>query len=720
MSTTACAFGGRNHYDNGWAWSSFNSSTNWGHAGFGKDYYGHNRCIVLKITTPSLPNTYINKKLAISIPMCRSSSAGSGTDTFYYRVTTEVPTFSEDGGSSGGVTFPSSYICSGTVDVYNNNQNVSGAYVLRTITTTTANFASKTTYYVWLWSDTPYSYHSNSYKGFYANHTSYGGLISVAVSYTLQEKSTLSVSNGTLGTAQTLTVTRQASSYTHTINYSCGSASGTICTKSSDTSISWTPPLSLSSQNTSGTSVAITFTITTYNGSTNAGSNTYSKVYTIPSSVAPTCTVSVSDSTGYASTYGGYLKGLSKLSVTVKPTLAYNSAIASYRTTANGSTYTSASFTTNVLTSSGSLTVKATVTDKRGRSGSASKSVTVLDYAAPTITLLKVKRCDQDGTENAQGEYVQVTFSANITPLSNQNKAVYTLEYKQTSTTTYTTIDTSAISGSYSVSNTTYIFTADTGSSYDVRLKVTDAFTTATSATSASTASTLIHWPTSGNGISFGKMSEKDNTLETAWDIELNDKTILNNGTPAFAPRDSIVCTDCNTAKTTGFYKLSGSSCKNHPGGLLNYGTMIVVDRYGDYYIEQLATYANQSAMRYYVDNAWSAWEWVNPPMTAGVEYRTVERWQGEVVYTALINCGTTVPGDHIYLTTAIKCSRIIKFTGECSGYALPFINGNSLTGSYTAYAGVYNHSGYISVRVYTGASVQADEALVRVWYTKP
>ena len=69
--------------------------------------------------------------------------------------------------------------------------------------------------------------------------------------------SSLSVSNGTLGTAQTLTVTKQNSSFTHTIMYKCGTASETIVTKSSSTSINWTTPLSVASQATSATLVAI-------------------------------------------------------------------------------------------------------------------------------------------------------------------------------------------------------------------------------------------------------------------------------------------------------------------------------------------------------------------------------------------------------------------------------------------------------------------------------
>lgn len=38
--------------------------------------------------------------------------------------------------------------------------------------------------------------------------------------------------------------------------------------------------------------------------------------------------------------------------------------------------------------------------------------------------------------------------------------------------------------------------------------------------------------------------------------------------------------------------------------------------------------------------NGWRPWEWVNPPMAAGVEYRTTERWNGKPVYIMLANFG--------------------------------------------------------------------------------
>ena len=77
---------------------------------------------------------------------------------------------------------------------------------------------------------------------------------------TIARKSTLSVSNGTLGTTQTLTVSRKSTSLTHTITYQCGNDSGTITSKSSSTSISWTPPWSLAKQNEGGSSVSVTLT----------------------------------------------------------------------------------------------------------------------------------------------------------------------------------------------------------------------------------------------------------------------------------------------------------------------------------------------------------------------------------------------------------------------------------------------------------------------------
>lgn len=473
---------------------------------------------------------------------------------------------------------------------------------------------------------------------------------------TIPRKSSLSASNGTLNTAQTLTVTRKSSSFTHTITYKCGSASGTICTKSSSTSISWTPPLSLANQNTTGTSVSVTFTITTYNGSTSIGSNTKTISCAIPSSVKPSCSLTVTDSVGYADKYGGYIKGLSKLKVTVTPTTSYGSAIASYKTTANGSTYTAASFTTGVLKSSGSLAVNTTVTDKRGRSGTASKTLTALNYVAPNISGLTVHRCDSDGADNIQGEYIKVQFNGIVTALNNKNTATYAVKYKKTSESAYTTVSLTDLQDNYSVSNATYIFAADTGASYDVILTAVDDFKTTTKTTSVSTAFTLLHWKANGRGMGIGKVSEVDDTLEVGLKLWSAFGHVI------ASPVELIEGQDLDVLLDPGFYIIGTTTVSTT---ILNKPPWVASSN-GTAFIEVFAMGNGlQKCQRYhqcskdqqfvfqriYYTNAWGEW------MIVGgcTGWRTLTVASGFEVYGTNTNPKYRVNGNVVTITGAVK-----------------------------------------------------------------
>lgn len=422
---------------------------------------------------------------------------------------------------------------------------------------------------------------------------------------TIPRKSSLSASNGTLGTAQTLTVTRQSSSFTHTITYKCGSATGTVCTKSSSTSISWTPPLSLAQQNTTGTSVSITFTITTYNGNTSVGSNTKSISCTIPSSVKPSCTITVTDATGFDSTYGKPVKGLSKFKVVVTPTTAQGSPIASYKTTANGSTYTSASFTTGVLGSSGEITISASVTDKRGRSGSASVKKTVLNYTPPTISKLSVSRCDEDGTSNDGGKWVYVNFNATTTNLNNLNKPTYVLKYKRSTDADYSDVDLSEYDGLYTVTDGVAKFEADTGASYKVEFSVTDSHNKSSKTTTVSTAFTLMHWNAAGNGMGIGKVSEIQNLL----DIGLATRFYGGIEHVLLEPE-----TDLNDVRTPNTYIGEDISRNNYGNCPLTSGTFTLnVEGMGDSgQVRQQIIYCHKTAARtwerIYYSSSWGEW----------------------------------------------------------------------------------------------------------------
>lgn len=422
-------------------------------------------------------------------------------------------------------------------------------------------------------------------------------------------KSTLTVENGTLGTAQTLTVTKGASALTHTIKYTCGSTSGTICTKSTSTSISFTPPISLAKQNTTGTSVTVKYTITSYNDSTSIGSNSYSKTCSIPASVKPSCSLSVLDASGHYSTYGAYIKGQSKFKIAVTPTLAENSPIKSYSTTANGVTYTSASFTTGVLTSSGTLSISATVKDARGRSGTASKTATVLDYSTPQITLLKVKRCVSltDGTEDIGGEFCQVTFSGKVSSLNNKNSAKYKLEYKKTSEddSKYIPVNFDDLNKVYIVTNQTYIFPADSGSSYDVRVTVTDDITHHTQPTALSTGEVMEHWRADGKGMGFGKIGEVKNGADFGWKIKANEGFIN-----ILLPPE----TDLNNITVPNIYYGENVSTYNYINCPVTSGTFDIEVRSAgdDGQLHQILTVCSKTNPikyeRFYYTSAWGEW----------------------------------------------------------------------------------------------------------------
>ena len=75
-----------------------------------------------------------------------------------------------------------------------------------------------------------------------------------------------SVADGTLGVSQTIGVVKYDSSLSHTITYTCGTASGTICTKSTAKSVKFTPPLDLAWQGVNSERVQVTLTMQTYSG----------------------------------------------------------------------------------------------------------------------------------------------------------------------------------------------------------------------------------------------------------------------------------------------------------------------------------------------------------------------------------------------------------------------------------------------------------------------
>ena len=327
---------------------------------------------------------------------------------------------------------------------------------------------------------------------------------------TIPRKSTLSVSNGELGKAQTLKATRKSDSFTHTLTWTCGAHKGTIDTKSSAVSWTFTPSKELSKEAPYGSKVSCSFKLTTYNGSNAVGSDSKDVWYTIPSTIKPACSLDLSDHKHYKEKYGGYIQGESMLDVTITATEAYDSPISQYSASVNGTTYSSSTFTTGVLKTDGEqVPISATVKDGRGRSGSTSSTFKVLPYKRPRITNLKVHRCNSDGTANDLGAYCKVSFRCIITSLSNKNTKSCALKYRQSGATDWTEAPAIQLP-SYDSNCNPPVIAMSEEHSYEVMVTATDAFGSTNASTSVSTGYCLYHIPASGKGITFGGIAEGD------------------------------------------------------------------------------------------------------------------------------------------------------------------------------------------------------------------
>lgn len=411
----------------------------------------------------------------------------------------------------------------------------------------------------------------------------------------------------------TVNITRAASSFTHTVVFSFGTYSKT--TTGVGTSTSYAIPTSWLNAIPNATSGTAKVTVTTYSGSTKIGS-AVSKNFnlTVPTTVLPTIgSVAVSDTTTNQTTFGNMVQGKSKPKLTITASGALSSTIKTYKTVFEGKTYTGATPTASAITGSGTVTATITVTDSRGRTASTTKSWTVVAYAAPKITSFQGFRCLADGTENYEGTYIKAAVNFSISPISEKNAKSYTIEYKLQSADTWTVLT----SGSVYALNTSIVSASapfGVDNTFDIRLSVTDSFTTVRSAFEIPTAFTLLDFNKSGRGIAFGKVSEMEEGVEFAL------PTAFSHAETPSSPIYLKDGQDFNDILEPGFYAIPNTAVsatlKNKPwtstatGGLY---VLIEGDGMGKMQIaHRLAKGEGEIYERSYYQSAWGAWSRVH------------------------------------------------------------------------------------------------------------
>jgi hypothetical protein len=372
---------------------------------------------------------------------------------------------------------------------------------------------------------------------------------------TIPRASSVTCNSFYIGDSTTITINRASANFTHTIKFVYGNVSGTIATKTSETSIGWTvDKTEFYGQIPNGTTGYGSVICETYNGNTLIGTTTANfNAYAKQSDCVPTVSATISDTNSGTSGASGnsaiIVKHLSKPQVTITATPKYSATIKSYRIyCGDGQLSTASSATFSGGISSPIITV--TATDSRGYSSSATYNLSSLgrwkEYIYPTVTTFTVARTESTSdTVNlrAVANYYNGSFG------NSSNSYTFSYRYRLSGGTwgSWTNLA-STVSGNL-VTGTATISGISTEKSYDFRVKISDYF-------SASP-------PIDGNvSKSIGILRVADDYVRVNGNILDKYKTVLGNGLAQYessnidpnTTTEELILTQANTPTSAFWY----------------------------------------------------------------------------------------------------------------------------------------------------------------------
>lgn len=392
---------------------------------------------------------------------------------------------------------------------------------------------------------------------------------------TISRASSGSVTSGDLGTPVKISIDRKVSTFKHTLRYDWNGVTGTIASNV-DTSYNWTLPLDFASAIPNATSSWGRVFIDTYNGSTKIGTTEATFTGNVPASIKPTLSsVTLADTNtavkNLLNTANTFVQVLSNVQVTFNGASgAYGSTISSYRAEILGKNQNTNSNNglLGMMNYNGAVTIRATVTDSRGRtSDPVDVNAIVLEYFTPQLSF----SAQRSGTGNT---IITVMRNAKIAPLTvggnQKNTMKLTFKYKEHSATSFTT-DTGSAGGTWTTVSNLTNSSANLGAtfsvlkSYDIIGTIEDSFTSYEFLIIIGTESFPIALKVDRMGL--GKLPEQAGIVDSAWQYYFNNKPIqhyklTNNDGTAILLTDG---SDLNDVTTPGCY--NGSNLLHAPTG---------------------------------------------------------------------------------------------------------------------------------------------------------
>ena len=437
---------------------------------------------------------------------------------------------------------------------------------------------------------------------------------------TIPRSSSVSVGAGTIGSSVTINISRQSSSFKHTVRYAWGNKSGTIASNV-DTSTTWTIPLDFANDIPNSATGTGTIYVDTYSGSTKTGTQSTTLTASVPASMKPTFTgVTLADYNTAAQTLipgNTFIQVISNIKVTFNGGVgSYGSTITGYKAEIVGKNQTTNvnGGTLGIMNYNGTITVRASVSDSRGRwSDTRDVSVTVLEYFAPALSFSVARTGSTSST-------LTVTRNARVAPLTvgGAQKNTMTLSFKvaRLGTTTYTA-DTGSAAGSWTSLASLTNSQANLAGSYVANQSwvvigtLADKFTQTEFAVNVATESVVFSYDRSGVGVN--KIRERG-ALDVNGDIYANNNPIQqyrmtsNVGGGISVPASFEK--DLNNILTPGIWQI-GADFNNNP-----LGAFCILECYklhtSNECIQRVTSTTGFMAIREYgVENAWRPWRYV-------------------------------------------------------------------------------------------------------------
>lgn len=430
--------------------------------------------------------------------------------------------------------------------------------------------------------------------------------------------SSVSVDAGTIGSPVTININRQSSSFKHTVRYAWANKSGTIASNV-DTSTTWTIPLDFANDFPNSETGTGTIYVDTHSEGTMIGTQSATLIASVPASIKPTFTgISLSDSNTAAQNVvqnaNTFIQIMSDIKVAFNGASgSYGSNITGYRAEIVGKNQTTNvnGGTLGIMNYNGTVTVRASVSDSRGRwSDPRDVSVTVLEYFAPSLSFSVVRTGSTSST-------LEIIRNARIAPLNingiQKNTMKLTFKVSPYGKDDYTT-DTGPASGEWlsisslvnSPANLAGEYAAN--KSWQVLAVLEDKFTSTSFKAQVPVESVALSYDQAGLGV--GKIREFG-ALDVAGDIYANNSQIQqyqltgNNGEPKrFDGKPNV--TNANYLDQPGQYYLDPSAPGN-PNG--QWGYLFHYSNYGknvDGIKEAIQTFWGNNGQLFFRHHRWS------------------------------------------------------------------------------------------------------------------